>query len=179
MRRAFIQGLLLLGLCGWLSNAWSAENSIGVIPVSPAKDAPGFTLPDPSGKPVRLESFKGKVVLLNFWASWCGPCVQEMPALMKLSDKFKDKDFVVVGVALDNREKDALAAIHKFKISFPVLLDPKGIAAEPYAASALPTSYFLNRDGKIVGAVRGPRPWDSKGAYDYINSLLGTGVKKT
>jgi peroxiredoxin len=114
--------------------------------------APDFTLKTVDGASVSLSDYKGKVVLLNFWATWCPPCVRETPRLVRVAEKYKDQGLVVLGV--NTTYQDEPAKVEQFvrnqRISYPVLLDPEGVAGEKYPARLMPTSYLIDTDGKIV-----------------------------
>lgn len=109
--------------------------------------APDFTLKSNSGKNIRLNELKGEVILLNFWASWCGPCRQEMPELEKLHKKYQRLGFTVIGV---NVEKDSSAAnkiLKKTPVTFPVLYDTENKTSKLYSVNAMPTTVIIDRDG--------------------------------
>ncbi len=117
-----------------------------------AKQAPDFTLETVDGQGVSLSDFKGKVVLLNLWATWCPPCVRETPRLVRVFEKYEDEGFVVLGINTtyqDDRAKVA-AFVRDQKVSYPVLLDMNDEFGKKYAARLLPTSYLVDRTGKIV-----------------------------
>lgn len=114
--------------------------------------APDFTLPALDGKLVSLSDFKGKVVLINFWATWCPPCVREIPRLMRVAEKYRGHGFVLLGVNTtyqDDRVKVA-QFVREQGIAYPVLLDVEGVAGQKYPARLIPTSYLIDRDGKVV-----------------------------
>jgi peroxiredoxin len=113
-----------------------------------------FTLPDVNGKPVSLSSYKGKYVLLDFWASWCGPCRQENPNVVKAYNQFKDKGFDVLGVSLDQKKEDWEKAIAADKLTWTHVSDLKywdNAAAKLYGIQAIPASFLLDKEGKIIG----------------------------
>ncbi len=117
--------------------------------VSTGDKAPDFTLKTLEGKEVRLSDYKGKVVLINFWASWCPPCRAEMPLFEDVYKRYRDKGFEILAISTDVNEE----AVHKFlkdiKVSFPILMDD-GKVSEIYGITGLPTSYLLDRDGKVI-----------------------------
>ena len=132
------------------------------------KPAPDFTLPDLSGKKVSLASFKGKAVLINFWATWCGPCKIETPWLVELQNQYASQGLEILGVSTEGEDlkeddkegwaKDR-AAIEKFvqqmKVPYPMLMDGDSISRPYGGVEELPTSFFVNRDGTVVAAQLG------------------------
>ncbi len=115
--------------------------------------APDFTLEDVTGKPVSLSSLRGQYVLVDFWASWCGPCRAENPNVVKAYNQFKGKNFTVLGVSLDKEKDKWLAAIEKDKLTWPHVSDLKGwesSAAAMYGVQSIPANFLLDKEGKIV-----------------------------
>jgi peroxiredoxin len=135
--------------------------------------APAFSLSLLDGSEVRLLDFKGKVVLINFWATWCAPCKEEMPSMERLWQKLKERGFVVIAI---NQDRGSPKAARKFSnrlgFSFPVLLDPAGTTRRTYEVTGLPTSYIIKRDGKILGKVIGTRAWDGAESIEFFERLL-------
>ena len=116
--------------------------------------APDFTMNDTMDKPIQLSSLRGKVVLVDFWASWCGPCRQENPNVVKLYQQYKDKGFEILGVSLDRTKEEWLKAIQDDKLTWLHVSDLKywqNSAAQLYAVNAIPQSFLLDKDGKIIG----------------------------
>jgi peroxiredoxin len=111
--------------------------------------APDFTLKSNSGKNIKLNEYRGDVVMINFWASWCGPCRQEMPALEQLYSKYKDLGFVILGVNIDEDSSKAVSMLSKIPVSFPVLFDNTKKVSNLYGVSAMPTTFLLDRDGNL------------------------------
>jgi peroxiredoxin len=135
-------------------------------------EAPDIVGTDPDGKPIRLTDFRGRVVFLNFWATWCVPCRLEMPAMERIYREFKGRGFVVLAVNVQEGPGAVRAFVRELKLTFPVVLDRKGEAAIAYAVRGLPATYLIDRDQVIVGRAIGAREWDSKDARAYIRSLL-------
>jgi peroxiredoxin len=118
----------------------------------PGQNAADLSLPDLNGKTVSLSEFKGKVVLLDFWASWCGPCRHNNPRLVKLYNKFHDKGFEIYGVSLDEDTKSWKKAVRNDKLSWTQVIDDKGWDATSivtYGINFIPSSFLIDRDGVI------------------------------
>lgn len=109
--------------------------------------APDFTLKSRQGENLRLEDFRGEVVMLNFWASWCGPCRQEMPLMDDIYSKYKDLGFTVLAVNVDENAEDAHRFLAKVPVSYPILYDPESQVSELYSVQAMPTTVMIDRDG--------------------------------
>jgi len=142
--------------------------------VKPGKErraAPDFTLRDADGKTVRLSDYRGKVVLLDFWATWCGPCKIEIPWFMDFERKHKDRGFSVIGVSMDEEGWDAVKPfINGLAINYRVLLGNDGTADAFGGIEALPTTFLIDRDGKIAATHVG---LTSKGDFEHgIEELL-------
>jgi len=134
---------------------------------------PELNLLNLDGKQIDLLSYKGKVVLVNFWASWCPPCVHEMPSMQKLEDALKSKGFNIVAVNMAEKKKVILDFItNKVKVNFQILLDTNGAALKRWKVYAFPTSYLLDKQGNIRYAVYGAIDWNSAGVHKIINELL-------
>lgn len=111
--------------------------------------APSFTLKDLNGNTVTMDSFKGKVVFLDFWASWCGPCKEELPELELLYKKYGKDGFEVIGVSVDKSESNIAEFLKKRPVSFTILTNIKGDVAEAYGLPGMPTGYIIGKDGTI------------------------------
>jgi peroxiredoxin len=138
-------------LCGVLC-VWSLEASADVT-----GQAPDFTLKSSSGENIKLSELRGTVVLLNFWASWCGPCRTEMPLLDNLYQQYRDYGFTVLGVNLDENRDQADMLLSKVPVTFPILFDPQNHTSESYAVDAMPTTVLIDRNGVIRYHHRGYR----------------------
>ncbi|GAB4181743.1 MAG: TlpA disulfide reductase family protein [Roseiflexaceae bacterium] len=132
--------------------------------------APPFQLSDLSGQPVRLEQFRGQVVLINIWATWCPPCRAEMPAIQATYERHATRGFVVLAINSREQQADVAEFMQDRQLSFPALLDSDGSVAALYRASALPSSFLIGRDGTVRVVYRGPLPL---GVIDAaVDSLL-------
>jgi peroxiredoxin len=135
--------------------------------------APDFELTTLDGKNVKLSDYRGKKVILNFWATWCPPCKAEIPDLEKFYSDFKDKDTVILGVDLMQSEKSQQSVsmfVGTYKITYPILLDKEGTANQKYQISAIPTSYIIDSKGVIRNKVVGPMDYETmKSMLESIN----------
>ena len=127
---------------------------------------------DLNDRKVRISDFKGKIVFLNFWTTWCTPCKIEMPAMEKLNAKLKDKDFAMVAVDLEEPVSRVKDFVKRYKLSFTILLDSKGEVGRLFGIRSIPTTYILDMDGGIIGMVLGPREWDSKESIALFEHLM-------
>jgi peroxiredoxin len=135
-------------------------------------EAPDFSLETPAGEERSLESFRGHVVLLNFWASWCGPCNVEKPSMVNLYKQLEAQGLTIVGVNLQENAATAKEFIEKHEIPYPVLLDRSGNVAGEYGVRGIPTTYIIDRSGKALGGVSGAREWDSETLVSLFQNLL-------
>ncbi|MBI5197780.1 MAG: redoxin domain-containing protein, partial [Nitrospirae bacterium] len=121
-----------------------------------------------------LTDFRGKTVMLNFWATWCDPCRAEMPAMEMLHNRFKDKGLVILAVAVGEERGPVQAFVEEYRLTFPVELDTHDQVTDDYRIWSVPTTYFINSRGEIISLVQGSRSWDRKDAIQYISHLLNT-----
>ena len=140
--------------------------------IKDASPAPDFTLPDLERGKVSLKDFRGKLVMLNFWASWCVPCREEMPAMERLYQKYRDHGFVILGVNVKDDKKSAISFVKELKITFPIAFDPAGEVGLLYGAWGLPATYLIDAKGIALARAWGPADWYSLGARDLIEALL-------
>ena len=126
----------------------------------------------PGGK-ISLESYRGRIVFLNFWATWCVPCREEMPAMERLYRRYRDQGLVVLALSVDVHGEAAITPfVKELGLTFPVGLDPNMRIASLYGIRALPSTFLLDRQGRIVGSAIGPREWDSPPGLAVIERLL-------
>lgn len=173
--RVLVLSGLVLSL-GWTS-AW-AQSRINYKVISnleAMKDhapTPDFTLSTPEGKKISLKDFRGKIVFLNFWASWCTPCREEMPSMEKLYQEFKDKNFVILAVNVKDRKQEALDFVRDLKITYPIAIDPGGQVGLLYGAWGLPTTYLIGPKGEGLARAWGPADWYGPAARKLIKELV-------
>jgi thiol-disulfide isomerase/thioredoxin len=150
------------------------ELSYNFAPVDPPRSVPDFSLPDMDAELHALQDYRGKVVLINFWATWCPPCRREMPALEQLYNKLGDEAFAVLAI---NQWEDAdhvFAYMGDLNVipSFPILFDPESKISEEFGVKGLPTSFLLDRQGRVVFRAVGGRAFDHPQVEQTIRSLL-------
>ncbi len=134
--------------------------------------AADFTVPG-LGSSLRLRDFKGQVVFLNFWATWCPPCREEMPSMERLYRRYKSRGLAILALSIDSRGEEVVGPFVKgLGLTFPVGLDPKMTVASEYRMAALPTSVLIDGGGAIAAVAVGPRDWDSPAAHQVIEKLL-------
>ena len=170
---------VLVGALLWAAGAGAspeAMKALGILEMRQRTAAPDVTLATLRGKSLSLNELKGKVVLVNFWATWCLPCQWEMPLMEKLYQGYKDKGFVVVAISLD---REGAAVVEPFvkekKLTYPVALDPTFQGANHFGVRGVPATFLIGRDGFIAGVTYGPKEWDGPEARALIESLLRTG----
>jgi len=131
-----------------------------------------FSLLNLNNKTVTLSDLKGKIVFLNFWTTWCGECRVEMPLMQKLYISFKDKDFAMVAVSLNEPKSVVEKFFDDYKLTFTALLDSNGELGIPFGIRGIPMTYILDKGGGIIGKVIGARQWDSKESFALFEQLL-------
>lgn len=130
-----------------------------------------FEVRTPEGSTFRLAAHRGSIVLLNFWATWCVPCVEEMPSIERLARRYRERAFAVVAVSVDSDATIVPGFLRKHRLSLPVGLDPAMEVARSFGARALPTTLILDRSGTIAAMAFGPRAWDGKASVALIGEL--------
>jgi peroxiredoxin len=139
--------------------------------------APDFAVTDLDGKAVRLSAFRGKVVLLNLWATWCPPCREEMPTMERLHQRLKDQDFVLLAVSQDEEGKRVVEPfVRELGITFPVLVDPEHQVGDRYGVWGYPETFLIDRTGMIVERIIGPITPEHVRAVEALTASGGGGV---
>lgn len=137
-----------------------------------ATPAPELKAQDLSATPKTLADYRGKVVLLNFWASWCPPCLKEMPSMERLRAKAEARGLVIVALNSAETREEVEAYLSKMKLRFPILLDPDGSNTRRWNVFALPTTFLLDAEGRIRHVLTGPTEWDEGEALKVIEAML-------
>ena len=135
-------------------------------------EAPDFTLESLDGTERSLSSYRGSVVFLNFWAVWCGPCRVEMPSMHRLHQAVNDERFVILAVNLREDPQTVRKFAKELGLSFPILLDPRGITGLTYGLRAIPTTYLVDKQGRLTARLIGSREWDTPEFKDALRLLM-------
>ena len=167
MKNTTIISLILLGatLCFTTSVTYAASETI-------SGKAANFTLKSRSGKNIKLSELRGQVVMLNFWASWCGPCRKEMPLLEKIHKKYKRLGFTLLGVNVEENSSAAKKYLRDVKVSFPILFDRTNKTSKLYNVSAMPTTILIDRNGNKRFLHKGYKPGYENDYKKQIKKLL-------
>ena len=145
---------------------------LGVLKIPRIASPTDFKLKNINGKWVWLSDFRGKVVFLNFWTTWCPPCKYEMPSMQKLYNKLKHKKFAMVAVDLQEPVSMVKDFVKTYKLDFTVLLDIKGDVGKQFGIQSIPTTFILDGKGGIIGKAFGPREWDGNTSVDFFEHLM-------
>jgi len=144
---------------------WEIDDIVG-------KKAPDFTLKDIDGRDVSLSSLRGRVVLINFWATWCPPCRSEMPSLNSLYKEYRGKGLVVLAISTDRRMSDVKDYVSKNTFEFQILLDPDMRVSRSYKVFSIPTTFLIERNGVIIKRFLGEEDWGSPRIRNEIKKAL-------
>lgn len=183
LTRWVVGGVILLGVLSffllWGERARAGEDpnedlysSLGIVRITSPVEAWDFTLEDLEGSPVSLKDFRGKLVFLNFWATWCGFCRKEMPSIERLWQKFKEEDFVILAVDVEEGGDWVRPFVEENGYTFPILLDPTGEVAYTYRIPQLPTTYLIDPEGMIFAGIGQERDWATEDVFELIEHLL-------
>jgi peroxiredoxin len=140
--------------------------------LAPGAQAPAFALGSQSGKQVDLANFKGQVVLINFWATWCGPCRKEMPVLDQLYSKYKPLGFTLLGVNVEPDSSNATGFLKSTPVTFPILFDTDSKVSKLYEVAGMPSTVIVDRKGNVRYIHRGYNPGEENEYLDQIRSLV-------
>lgn len=149
-----------------------AVRELDLIRPSRPKRAEDFTVALVRGETLKLREQRGKAVMVNFWATWCPPCREEMPAMERLYRRHQKRGFVLLAVSVDTDASLVKPFLEQHKLTFPVALDAKMDLANTYGVRALPASFLIDRDGYLAALALGPRAWDNRAAHALVEGLL-------
>ncbi len=133
---------------------------------------PALELPDLGGRPHRLSDYRGQVVLVNFWASWCPPCLAEMPSMQRLSEALKGRPFKILAVNLEESKSTVWKFRKLLNVSFSTLLDSKGAVTRAWGVEVFPTSYLIDGEGRARYVAEGALEWDDAGVVTLVETLM-------
>jgi peroxiredoxin len=150
---------------------------LGVLRVSIDTEPIEIRLKDVKGREIALSDFRGRILFLNFWATWCPPCREEMPSMEKLYQRFKDREFAMVAVSLQEPALRVEKFFREHNLSFIALLDSTGDVGSQLGIRSIPTTFILNRSGKVIGGVIGTRKWDSRKSFALFDYLIEKGAE--
>jgi peroxiredoxin len=164
---------VMLGASPAASGAEDPAVALGLIRPKPPQQAKEFEVRALDNQRIRLSDFKGRVIFLNFWATWCKPCEEEMPAMQRLYQEYKSKGLVVLAISADAEGAVVVTPfVKKHKLTFPIGLDPKLNVSGLYGVWAVPSTYIIDRQGKRILFANGPRAWDGKTSRALFETLL-------
>jgi len=176
MRKSLVfvlAGLIVFAASASATTVTAEEfRQMGLQPPKERLEIIDFELQDLSGTTRRLSDFNGKVVFLNFWATWCGPCRFEMPSMEKLYQQFKSSGLEIVAVNLQEDRDSVQRFVDEYDLSFHVLLDTTGRIGATYGARSIPTTYIVGRDGTVLAGTIGTREWDTEEYIRFFEKLL-------
>ena len=165
---------LIFGLALVLSAlmVFRVQGHLRVYNVDVNDHAPGFQLVNDQGIGISLDDYQGKLVLLNFWATWCPPCVQEMPSLNQIYEQFQSDGFVVLGVSVDEDQDQYNEFLSSAGVTFPTVRDPERSVSSRYGTAKYPESYLIDGNGKVLRKYVGAENWARPEIVNYLRSLL-------
>lgn len=171
-RRYVLPGLIVaLAVAFIISLRPSFQDASGPA-VQVGDEAPDFDLMSESGQPIQLKDFRGKFVILNFWATWCPPCVEELPSLERFHGQFASRGVVVLGVSEDEDRAAYEQFLKKAGVQFPTVRDPNRKVSHQYGTFKYPETYFIDRQGKVVQKVIGATNWTDPQMIGFMEQLL-------
>lgn len=160
-------------LIHWCTILFASLLLVGIANASSIQGkAPNFTLKSNTGKNIKLSELRGQVVLLNFWASWCGPCRQEMPLLEKLQQRYNALGFTVLGVNVEEDPSKARTLLKDISVTFPILFDTQNTVSKQYKVSAMPSTVMIDRDGNMRYLHKGYKPGDEAQYKKWVKQLI-------
>ena len=178
-RVALSTGLAIALVVFALAGASASPEAMKALAITEIREktlVPDMSLPTLEGRPLALKELRGRVLLVNFWATWCLPCQWEMPLMEKLYQAYRDRGFVVVAISVDQQGAAVVKPfVEQRKLTYPVLLDTKLEGVAKFGLLGIPATFLVGADGLIKGVTYGPKEWDGKEARAVIESLLASG----
>lgn len=151
---------------------WRVAPHLQIYNADIGEQAPPFQLTADDGSGASLRDYRGKYVLLNFWATWCPPCIQELPSLNTLHRELEPNGLVVLGISVDENKQAYENFLERFDVDFPTVRDPEMAVASLYGTSRYPETYLIDPDGYVLRKYEGPEDWMRPEIVNYLRSLL-------
>lgn len=167
----FIRSVLFISTLLLSAIAYSYTDGTSLTEMPSNIPAPDFTLQDSDGNTHRLSDYRGKVVIINFWATWCPPCREEMPAMQRAWEIIQKEDMVMLGINLGEDEDTIFAFTANYPVEFPLLMDEDSSATRDWPVAGLPTTYIVDPDGNVAFRAVGGRAWDAPEILDRLRAL--------
>ena len=173
-RLVLIAVIVLVGGSVYLVSTSSSRPPYETVkPVAIGDLAPDFQLEDTKGNKVSLSDLRGKIVLVNFWATWCPPCIEEMPSMERLNEVIAGDDFVMLAINTEENGRSVVPAfLEKTPYTFPILYDDKGVVQKSYGVFKFPESFIIRKDGTVAEKIIGPLDWSSLKTITYLKGLI-------
>jgi len=173
MKRLVVYCLMFTCVMLFVSGCQKQQQSPVVAEVKEGKPVPDISVSSLKNVPLKLSDLKGKVVLLNFWATWCPPCREEMPSMMKLNSAMSGKPFEMIAISIDEGGVPDIESFFKTSgYSLPTYTDPGGAAQKAYGITGVPESFVIDKNGVLVKKVIGPLAWDSPETISFLEGLM-------
>ncbi len=155
-----------------LGSLWPTFQSAAGPVIQEGDQAPEFALTSDAGRPIQLQDFAGKFLVLNFWATWCPPCLEELPSLNRFHIRYAPQGVVVLGVSVDEDRKAYQDLVEHAGVSFPTVRDPERKVSRLYGTFKYPETYVISPQGRVVRKIIGPRDWGDSTIVEMMESLL-------
>jgi thiol-disulfide isomerase/thioredoxin len=170
-RARLTAGLTIAALLLTLGTARAAGGEQTLTPLEGTPQAPDFDLQDPEGNPQRLADYKGKPVILNFWATWCPPCREEMPSMQRAHEAVAPEGIALVAINVGEDADTIEQFLASYPVDFPLPMDLDSKVVQSYPVKGLPTTFVLDPEGRLVYIATGGREWDDPGLLDQVRAL--------
>ena len=170
MRKITVAKWIVIAIAG-VGVLWLALHPRAHGPVTVGERAPDFTLPGLQSNNVSLAQYRGKVVVLNFWATWCPPCIMETPSLEQFATDLKPDGVTVIGVSVDENGQQLRQFVKQYQLSYPVARDPDAALAHRYGTYKFPETYIIGRDGHVAEKIIGMANWTDPRMISFVKSL--------
>lgn len=152
-----------------MAPAVSSDSGLAAVPERPNAD--NFSLPAPNGTRHRLDEYLGNYILVNFWATWCSPCIRELPSMQRIYKDMQGRGFEIIAIHVGPETPDLLALLERFAVSFTVLIDA-GLELENWNVTGLPASFLLDPEGRVIYRAVGAVDWDAAAQRKLLGNLL-------